>query len=86
MVQQAAESTGHTLNKAYERRMSRRGDQCRQDGVVFTPLPLETLSGWHESIISEVRKIASALSRQWRGKRENCKTLPSENIDTIDQR
>ena len=64
MVHQAAESPGHALNKAYERKMSRHGDQCRQAGVVFTPLPLETLGGWHESTISEVRKIASALSRQ----------------------
>ena len=64
MVHQAAESPGHALNKAYERKMSRHGDQCRQAGVVFTPLPLETLGGWHESTISQVRKIASALSRQ----------------------
>ena len=64
MVHQAAECPGHALIKAYERKMNRHGEQCKQAGVVFTPLPLETLGGWHETTVNEVRKIASALSRQ----------------------
>ena len=31
--------------------------------VVFAPLPLETLGGWHESRVREVKKVACALSR-----------------------
>ena len=63
MDHQAAKNPGHALNKAYDRKMSRHGKECRQAGVVFTPLPLETLGGWHESTVREVKKIASALSR-----------------------
>ena len=36
-------------------------------GVVFTPLPMETLGGWHDVTVQEVRKIGSALSRHTGG-------------------
>ena len=54
------------LNKkiSIKRKVAKHGEMCQQAGVVFIPLPLETLGGWHESTIKEVKKIASALSRQ----------------------
>ena len=32
-------------------------------GVAFVSLPFETLGGWHEVTVREVKKIGSALSR-----------------------
>jgi len=43
--------------------MTKHGEQCRQAEVVFTPLPLESLGGMHEVTVKELKKIASALSR-----------------------
>ena len=64
MVHQAARTPGYALIKSYDRKVAKHGEMCQQAGVVFIPLPLETLGGWHESTVKEVKKIASALSRQ----------------------
>lgn len=64
MVHQAARTPGYALSKAYDRKVAKHGELCQQSGVVFTPLPLETLGGWHDITVKEVKKIASALSRQ----------------------
>ena len=32
--------------------------------IVFVPMPMETLGGWHESTTRQVKKIASAQARQ----------------------
>ena len=63
MVQQAAVTPGFALSKSYDRKVAKHSDPCRQAGVSFIPLPFETLGGWHEVTVCEVKKIASALSR-----------------------
>ena len=37
---------------------------CQREGIVFLPLPVETLGGWHETAVQQIRKLAAALSRQ----------------------
>ena len=32
--------------------------------MVFIPLPMETLGGWHEQTVLQVKKLASAQARQ----------------------
>ena len=39
------------------------GDQCRREGMVFTPLALESLGAWHEVAVKEVKKLGGALAR-----------------------
>ena len=67
MIHQASRTPGYALQKSFDRKMSKHGEPCRQMGVVFTPLPMETLGGWHEVTVREIRKIGSALSRHTGG-------------------
>ena len=46
------------------RKMSGTGEACRREGIVFIPLPVETLGGWHDDAVQQVKKLGSALSRQ----------------------
>ena len=34
------------------------------EGIVFIPLPVETLGGWHENAVIQVKKLWSAQPRQ----------------------
>jgi len=43
MVQQAAVTPGHALVKAYERKMAKHGEACGRAGIIFKPIPFETL-------------------------------------------
>ena len=36
---------------------------CRQQGIAFIPVAMESLEGWHEVAEAQVRKIGSALGR-----------------------
>ena len=40
------------------------GAACQREGIVFLPLPVETIGGWHETVVQQIRKLAAALSRQ----------------------
>ena len=44
--------------------MREAGELCKRQGIVFTPLALETLGGWHKVAEAELRKLGSALARQ----------------------
>jgi hypothetical protein len=50
--------------------MTQTGEACRRAGMVFIPMPLETLGGWHEQTVMQVKKMGSALARQT-GKEES---------------
>ena len=62
-VNQSATNPGHALRKAYERRMSKLGEPCREAGLTFCPLPVDTLGAWSDSMVVQVKKIGSALAR-----------------------
>ena len=38
-------------------------EACRLEGMVFTPLVAETLGGWHEIAVEQIKKLGSALAR-----------------------
>ena len=53
------------LAAAYRRKMTHQaGEAVRREGMVFVPMPWETLGGWHEQTIAQVKKLASAQARQ----------------------
>ena len=60
---QAATNPGHALKVAYNRKMNQSAEACRLEGLVFTPLVAETLGGWHESAVEQIKKLGSALAR-----------------------
>ena len=64
LVAQAATTAGHALTYAYNRKMTGTGAACQREGMVFIPLPAETLGGWHDQAVLQVRKLGSALARQ----------------------
>ena len=43
--------------------MREAGELCSQQGIAFIPVALESLGGWHEVALAQVRKIGSALGR-----------------------
>ena len=63
MVIKAVTTPGHAASEAYARKMREVGEQCRRKGMVFIPLALESLGGWHQAPVGEVKKLGSALAR-----------------------
>ena len=47
-VARAVTKPGHAACKVYTRKIGEAGDQYRQQGIVITPLAVETLGGWPE--------------------------------------
>ena len=64
LVRRAATTPGHALVHAFGRKMTGTGEACRREGIVFIPLPVETLGGWHEDAAQQIKKLGSAQSRQ----------------------
>ena len=62
-VNQSAINPGHALRKAYERKMNKHGEPCREAGLVFFPLPVDTLGAWSETMVEQVKRMGSALAR-----------------------
>jgi hypothetical protein len=44
--------------------MAKHGEPCRTAGMAFIPMPVETLGGWHEQTVAQMKKMGSALARQ----------------------
>ena len=59
----AAEEPGYALGLRFQQKWAKYGELCRAEGIVFHPLPVETLGGWHESAVQVIRKLGLALAR-----------------------
>ena len=57
-VDRAAQTPGHTLTVAWDSKCMGTFEACAQQGLVFIPLPVETLGGWHDKAADQIRKIA----------------------------
>ena len=62
-VAQAAQTAGHALKVAHQRKLDKSWQPCHEQGIVFLPLAVESLGGWHKAAIAEVKKLGSALAR-----------------------
>ena len=62
-VEGAAATPGHDLTVAYDRKMRAAARECRQQGIAFIPLVIESLGGWPEAAVKELRKLGAALGR-----------------------
>ena len=49
MVARAAIPPGHGAQEAFKRKWKAAGDLCLQEGIVFVPLALKSLGGWHKA-------------------------------------
>ena len=58
----SAETPGSTLETAYKHKCSNTKDACVQ-GIIFLPLHVESLGGWHPKALSELKRLARAQAR-----------------------
>ena len=57
-------TAGHALNVANDRKVKAVGEACQREGIAFIPLAAESLGGWHQVAVMEVKKLGAALARQ----------------------
>ena len=62
-VAQSAETPGHTLSEAFSRKCRQTLEACEREGIVFIPLPVETLGGWHDRAVEQIKKLGRAVAR-----------------------
>ena len=54
---------GGALDSAYDRKKRDTAEACRQQGIVFLPIALETLGGMHHQAVSQLKRLGAALAR-----------------------
>ena len=59
----AAAEAGSALRKACERKVNGAAEACREQGIVFLPLAVETLGGLHKTAVQQMKRLAAALAR-----------------------
>ena len=79
LVDRCAVEPGHALDVAKRRKMDQSWEACRQEGLFFAPLPVETFGSWHNDAAKELRRIAIAAARN-RGKDE---AIMADNIGSF---
>ena len=63
LVNRAGTEPGHALDHRYQEKWRKYGDLCASEGIVFQPMPVEVLGGWHEGAVSHLKKLGQALAR-----------------------
>ena len=63
LVKEAADTPGYALNYAYKNKMRGTSEECQRQGVVFLPIVVESLGGWHGVAEREVKKLSAARAR-----------------------
>ena len=63
LIARAAEEAGHALDHRYQEKWRKYGELCAAEGIVFQPLPVEVLGGWHEAAVGHIKKLGQALAR-----------------------
>ena len=71
-IRGAATTPGNALTRRYVETINKHGEECRRAGLAFLPLPMETLGGWHEETVRQVKRLGSALARQTGGNEGEC--------------
>ena len=59
----AAAEAGSALDKAVKRNVDGAAEACRDQGIVFLPIAVETLGGMHRGTVQQVKQLAAALAR-----------------------
>ena len=63
LVAKAAKDPDHALQHLYDQKWRKYGDACQAKGIIFQPMPIEMLGGWHEAGAKVVKRIGQALAR-----------------------
>ena len=59
----SVEKPGYTLTQAFNDKCRNTLQACQSEGIAFIPLPVETLGGWHEKAVDQIKKLARAMAR-----------------------
>ena len=62
-VAAAAAEAGSALEKAFKRKVQGAAQVCQEQGLVFLPIAVETLGGFHKAAVEQVKRIGAALAR-----------------------
>ena len=54
---------GSALTKAVQRKVQGVAEACQQQGLAFLPIAFETLGGFHQVAVEQVKRIGVALAR-----------------------
>ena len=54
---------GFAVETAHNRKVVRYANCCEEEGVVFAPLAVDTLGGWHDSALVVIDKLGRHLAR-----------------------
>ena len=79
----AAVSPGHALEVAVSRKNRGALEDCRRHGIKFIPLAVESLGGWHELAVAEIRKLAAALARQTGQEEKECRSHLLQRLSVL---
>ena len=63
MVAGSASTDGFAVGKAFDRKVARVGEACRQEGIAFIPVAADTLGGWHKVAVEQIKKLGAVLAR-----------------------
>ena len=58
----AAAEAGSALDKAVKKKVDGAAEACRDQGIVFLPLAVESLGGMHRGTVQQVKQLAAALA------------------------
>ena len=61
---EAAATPDHALELRYGTKMYGAAEACKREGIVFLPLVVESLGGWHKVAERKIKKLAAAKERQ----------------------
>ena len=54
---------GSALDKVVKKKVDGAAEACRDQGIVFLPLAVETLGGMHRGTVQQVKQLTAALAR-----------------------
>ena len=60
LVDGAATEAGYALQSRYTQKWDKYGAACQAEGMVFQPVPIEVLGGWHEAGVRLVKQLGQA--------------------------
>ena len=58
-------------------------EDCRRQGIKFIPLAVESLGGWHELAVAEIRKLAAALARETGQEDKECQSHLYQRLSVL---
>ena len=63
MVTKGAEDGGFAVETAHSKKVKKYRERCEREGLVFLPLAVDTLGGWHEEALEVINKLGRQLAR-----------------------